>query len=69
MTINWGILGPGNVAHLVAADLALLPDAQLTPWAPALKSPPTRSAIRSACPPERLVGIEAEGGLPAGLLS
>ncbi|PSQ85090.1 MAG: gfo/Idh/MocA family oxidoreductase, partial [Bacteroidetes bacterium QH_2_63_10] len=30
MPTNWGILGTGNIAHLVAADLALLPDADLT---------------------------------------
>ncbi len=30
MTIRWGILGTGTIAHLVAADLALLPDAELT---------------------------------------
>lgn len=30
MTIRWGILGTGNIAHLVADDLALLPDAELT---------------------------------------
>ncbi|PSQ84962.1 MAG: gfo/Idh/MocA family oxidoreductase [Bacteroidetes bacterium QS_3_64_15] len=30
MPINWGILGTGNIAHLVAEDLALLPDAELT---------------------------------------
>lgn len=30
MTINWGILGTGNIAHLVASDLSLLPDADLT---------------------------------------
>ena len=30
MTINWGILGTGNIARLVAEDLHLLPDAALT---------------------------------------
>lgn len=30
MTIRWGILGTGKIAHLVASDLALLPDAALT---------------------------------------
>ena len=30
MTVHWGILGTGNIAQLVAADLALLPDAELT---------------------------------------
>jgi predicted dehydrogenase len=30
VTTHWGILGTGNIARLVAADLALLPDAQLT---------------------------------------
>ena len=30
MPTNWGILGTGNIAHLVAEDLALLPDAELT---------------------------------------
>ena len=30
MPVNWGILGTGNIAHLVAEDLALLPDAELT---------------------------------------
>ena len=30
MPINWGILGTGNIAHLVAKDLALLPNAELT---------------------------------------
>lgn len=30
MTIRWGILGTGKIAHLVAEDLALLPDAELT---------------------------------------
>jgi predicted dehydrogenase len=29
MTIRWGILGTGNIAQLVAADLALLPNAEL----------------------------------------
>ena len=29
MPIRWGILGTGNIAHLVAADLQLLPDAEL----------------------------------------
>lgn len=28
--IRWGILGTGNIAHLVASDLALLPEAELT---------------------------------------
>lgn len=30
MSIRWGILGTGKIAHLVASDLALLPDAALT---------------------------------------
>ena len=30
MTINWGILGTGTIARLVAEDLQLLPDAALT---------------------------------------
>lgn len=30
MTINWGILGTGTIARLVADDLHLLPDAELT---------------------------------------
>jgi len=30
VTIHWGILGTGNIARLVADDLALLPDAKLT---------------------------------------
>lgn len=30
MAIRWGILGTGNIAHLVASDLQLLPDAELT---------------------------------------
>ncbi|MFB6272738.1 MAG: Gfo/Idh/MocA family protein [Salinibacter sp.] len=30
MTIHWGILGTGTIARLVAEDLALLPDAELT---------------------------------------
>jgi len=30
MSIDWGILGTGTIAHLVATDLALLPDANLT---------------------------------------
>lgn len=30
MTIRWGILGTGKIAHLVASDLQLLPDAELT---------------------------------------
>ncbi len=30
MTFDWGILGTGNIARLVAEDLALLPDAELT---------------------------------------
>ena len=30
MTIRWGILGTGSIAHLVAADLKLLSDAELT---------------------------------------
>ncbi|MEF8865191.1 MAG: Gfo/Idh/MocA family oxidoreductase [Salinibacter sp.] len=30
MTIRWGILGTGEIARLVADDLALLPDAALT---------------------------------------
>ncbi len=29
MTIRWGILGTGNIAHLVASDLQLLPDAEI----------------------------------------
>ena len=29
MSIRWGILGTGNIAHLVASDLRLLPDAEL----------------------------------------
>ena len=29
MPIRWGILGTGNIAHLVASDLRLLPDAEL----------------------------------------
>ncbi|MFB6247878.1 MAG: Gfo/Idh/MocA family protein [Salinibacter sp.] len=29
MSISWGILGTGNIAHLVADDLQLLPDAEL----------------------------------------
>ena len=29
MSIRWGILGTGNIAHQVAADLQLLPDAEL----------------------------------------
>jgi predicted dehydrogenase len=29
MPINWGILGTGTIAHLVASDLQLLPDAEL----------------------------------------
>ena len=30
MPTNWGILGTGTIAHLVAEDLALLPNAELT---------------------------------------
>lgn len=30
MSINWGILGTGTIAHLVASDLHRLPDATLT---------------------------------------
>lgn len=30
MTIRWGILGTGDIAHLFASDLRLLPDAELT---------------------------------------
>ena len=29
MAIRWGILGTGNIAHLVAADMARVPDAEL----------------------------------------
>lgn len=29
MTIRWGILGTGKIAHLLASDLQLLPDAEL----------------------------------------
>lgn len=29
MAFRWGILGTGNIAHLFASDLALLPDAEL----------------------------------------
>jgi predicted dehydrogenase len=29
-SIRWGILGTGDIAHLVASDLQLLPDAELT---------------------------------------
>ncbi|WP_251965761.1 Gfo/Idh/MocA family protein [Salinibacter ruber] len=30
MAVNWGILGTGNIAHLVAEDLRRLPNAELT---------------------------------------
>lgn len=30
MSIHWGILGTGKIAHLVAEDLTFLPDAELT---------------------------------------